>query len=187
MCLPLAAETGQLFASLIGQAQDLPLHCFMFELKPLSKEAVPAALEKARHYRLLNEPGAAESICLDILAADPGNQEALVAIVLAMSDRFSRDFAIGDSRIQDYLSRLTDEYERAYYTGITYERRAKATLHRGGLNAYELFLQAMEWFEKAEAVRPHGNDDAILRWNGCARVIMRNKLEPREMGNDFLE
>lgn len=159
----------------------------MFELKPLSKEAIPAALEKANRYRLLNEPGAAESICLDILAVEPGNQEALVAIVLAMSDRFSRDFAIGDSRIQDYLSQISDDYSRAYYTGITYERRAKAVLHKGGLNAYELFVQAMEYFEKAEAVRPAGNDDAILRWNGCARVIMRNKLEPREMANDFLE
>lgn len=159
----------------------------MFELKPLSREAIPAALEKAKVYRLLNEPGAAESICLDILAIEPENQEAIVAIVLAMSDRFSRDFAIGDSRIQDYLSQITDEYERAYYTGITYERRAKAVLHKGGLNAYELFVQAMEWFERAEAIRPQGNDDTILRWNGCARVIMRNKLEPREMANDFLE
>lgn len=159
----------------------------MFDLKPLSKEAVTAALEKAKHYRLLNEPGAAESICLDILAVEPDNQEALVNIVLAMSDRFGKDYAVGDSRIQDYLSRITDEYERAYYIGITYERRAKAVLHKGGLNSYELFRQAMEWFEKAEALRPHGNDDAILRWNGCARVIMRNKLEPREMGLDFLE
>jgi hypothetical protein len=159
----------------------------MFELKPLSAEAVPAALEKANRYRLLNEPGAAESICLDILAVEPGNQEALVTIILAMSDRFGKDYAIGDSRLQDYLAHITDQYERTYYTGITYERRAKAVLHKGGLNAYELFVQAMEWFEKAEALRPHGNDDAILRWNGCARIIMRNKLEPREMGHDFLE
>lgn len=159
----------------------------MFTLKPLSAEAVPAALEKARVYRLLNEPGAAESICLDILEIEPENQEALAAIVLAMSDRFAKDYAVGDSRIQDYLSRISDEYERYYYTGITYERRAKAALHKGGLNTYELFVHAMEWFEKAEAIRPPENDDAILRWNGCARIIMRNKLEPREMGQDFLE
>ena len=111
----------------------------MFELKPLSREAVPAALEKAKHYRLLNEPGAAESICLDILAVEPDNQTALVDIVLAMSDRFGRDYAVGDSRIQDFLSRITDEYQRAYYTGIVYERRAKAVLNKGGLNAFELF------------------------------------------------
>lgn len=160
----------------------------MFELKPLSKEAVGTALEKANRYRLLNEPGAAESIYLDILAVEPDNQEALVNIVLAMSDRFSKDYAVGDGRIQDFLSRIEGEYERAYYTGIVYERRAKAVLEKGGINAYELFEQAMEWFEKAEANRRPGNDDAILRWNGCARIINRNNLTPREISaGDLLE
>ena len=163
----------------------------MFELKRLSKDAIPAALEKARHYRLLNEPGAAESICLDILEIEPNNQEALVTLVLAMSDRFTKDYAIGDSQIQDYLSRIQDDYDRAYYTGIVYERRAKAVRGRGASGsestAYEFFRQAMSWFEKAESIRPPQNDDALLRWNGCARIIMRNKLEPREMDHDFLE
>ncbi len=159
----------------------------MFKLKPLSEEAVPAALEKAKHYRLLNEPGAAESICLDILDVEPNNQEALVNIVLAMSDRFSRDYAVGDARITEYLTRITGDYERAYYSGITYERRAKATLNKTGVGAYELFRQAMDCFEKAEGMRPAGNDDAILRWNGCARVINRNKLEPLETHSDFIE
>ena len=161
----------------------------MFELKSLHKEAVPAALEKAKHYRLLNEPGAAESICLDILAAEPDNQEALVLLVLAMSDRFATGYAVGDSRIQDHLAHIADEYKRAYYTGIVYERRAKAALKKempgSDSTAFELFRQAMNWFEKAEAIRPSGNDDAILRWNGCARIIMRNKLESREIAADF--
>lgn len=163
----------------------------MFELKSLHKEAVSAAIEKAKHYRLLNEPGAAESICLDILQIEPDNQTALVTLVLAMSDRFGKDYAISDSRIQDYLSQIHDDYERTYYTGIIYERRAKTALNRGTpgseSTAYDLFRQAMDWFEKAEAIRPDGNDDVILRWNGCARIIMRNKLESRVMANDFIE
>jgi hypothetical protein len=159
----------------------------MFELKPLHEEAIPAALEKANRYRLLNEPGAAESIYLDILAIDPDNQEALINIVLAMSDRFGKDYAIGDARITEYLMRIHGDYERTYYTGIMYERRAKAVLVKSGIGAYELFRQAMDCFTTAEAMRPAGNDDAILRWNGCARVITRNNLEPREMGHDFLE
>ncbi|MBK9156359.1 MAG: hypothetical protein IPM25_19490 [Chloracidobacterium sp.] len=159
----------------------------MFELKPLSHEAVPAALEKANRYRLLNEPGAAESIYLDILAVEPDNQEALKNIVLAMSDRFGKDYAVGDTHVNEYLAKITDEYERAYYAGIIYERRGKATLNKGGVGAYELFRQAMDRFEMAEAVRPHGNDDAILRWNGCARVINRNKLKPIESAGDFIE
>lgn len=159
----------------------------MFELKPLSSDAVPAALEKANRYRLLNEPGAAESIYLDILAIEPDNQEALRNIVLAMSDRFGKDYAIGDARITEYLARLESEYERTYYTGIMYERRAKAVLSRDGVGAYELFHQAMNCFQAAESIRPPGNDDAILRWNVCARIIVRNDLAPREMGDDLLE
>lgn len=159
----------------------------MFELKKLSAEAIPAALEKANRYRLLNEPGAAESIYLDVLEVDPDNQEALKNIVLAMSDRFGKDYAIGDARVTEYLMRIHGDYERTYYSGIMYERRAKATLAKGGIGAYELFRQAMECFETAEAMRPAGNDDSILRWNGCARVIVRNNLKPRDMPHDFLE
>ncbi len=159
----------------------------MFQVKPLSPEAIPAALEKANRYRLLNEPGAAESIYLDILAIEPDNQEALINIVLAMSDRFGKDYAIGDARITEYLTRISGDYERTYYSGIMYERRGKATLAKGGVGAYELFRQAMDCFETAEAMRPAGNDDAILRWNGCARIISRNNLGPRDMPHDFLE
>ncbi|MFN0139181.1 MAG: hypothetical protein ACKVQW_03710 [Pyrinomonadaceae bacterium] len=159
----------------------------MFELKPLHRDAIDAALEKANRYRLLNEPGAAESIYLDILAVDPDNQDALKNIVLAMSDRFGKDYAVGDARVTEYITRLKDDYQRAYYTGIMYERRAKAELARDGVGAFELFRQAMECFEKAEAMRPAGNDEAILRWNGCARIINRNNLREREMGHDFLE
>ena len=160
----------------------------MFQLKPLSHEAVPAALKKANRYRLLNEPGAAESIYLDILAVEPDNQEALKNIVLAMSDRFGKDYAVGDTHINDYLVKLTDEYERAYYTGIVYERRAKATLNKGGLQAFELFVQAMVHFERAETMRPAGDDDPILRWNACARIIQRNNLRPHvQSAGDTLE
>jgi tetratricopeptide (TPR) repeat protein len=159
----------------------------MFELKKLSSEAIPAALEKANRYRLLNEPGAAESIYLDVLAIDPDNQDALKNIILAMSDRFGKDYSIGDARITEYITRLKDDYQRAYYTGIMYERRAKATLAKNGIGAYELFRQAMECFEKAQASKPVGNDDSILRWNGCVRIISANSLQPRDMGPDFLE
>lgn len=158
-----------------------------FDLKPLSPSAVSRALKKAQRYRLLNEPGAAESICLDILAIEPDNQDALVTIVLAMSDRFGKDYAVGDSLIYGFVADIKDEYERPYYTGIIYERRAKTALRSDGLNAYELFRQAMDWFEKAEELRPAGNDDPILRWNECARIIIANNLQPREPGDDLLE
>jgi len=156
----------------------------MFELKPLSKDAIPKALKKADRYRLLNEPAEAESICLDILAAEPDNQRALVMLILALTDQFDRmDYSIGHTQFADLLPRLRDEYERAYYAGVISERRAKASLRRQmhASAAYEWFREAMGWFEKAEAIRPPGNDDAVLRWNTCARIFMHNThLQPRE-------
>ncbi len=156
----------------------------MPELKSLSKEAIPAALEKATRYRLLNEPAEAESICLDVLKADPENQEAIVTLVLALTDRFSKGYGVSDTQAKELLARIKNEYERAYYTGIFAERRAKTKLTQNTpdcrFQAYELFREAMSWFEKAEAIRPLGHDDALLRWNTCARIIERNKLVARE-------
>ena len=93
-----------------------------FELKPLSREAIPGAIEKAVRYRLLNEPGEAESICHDVLCVDPENQEALVILLLAMTDRFGRNYGVGALQAEEVLARLQDPYERAYYAGIIAER-----------------------------------------------------------------
>src|SRR2546422_3091891 len=150
----------------------------MFDLKPLSREAIAAALEKATRYRLLNEPAEAESICLDVLQTEPKNQQALVILLLALTDRFSKGYGVSDTQAQEVLPRLQSEYDRAYYAGIICERKAKAQLHQGtpgsGFTAYELFREAMTSYEKAEAIRPAGNDDPLLRWNTCARILTRN-------------
>jgi hypothetical protein len=149
-----------------------------FQLKTLSPEAVPRALAKAERYRLLNEPGEAESICLDALEVDPDNQEALITLLLAITDQFGHDEGIV-AHAWDTVARLHDEYERAYYTGIIHERRAKALLRsgtpRGGPRAYEWLREAMTWYERAEAVRPRNTDDALLRWNACVRLIMGDR------------
>jgi tetratricopeptide (TPR) repeat protein len=149
----------------------------MFELKPLSIEAVPAALAKVERYRLLNEPSQAESICLDILRVNPEHQEATVMLILALTDQFAqRPQAVEEAR--SALQKLRDPYQSAYYTGIVWERLANAQFDRKSpgarFNAYGSFREAMTWYEKAEAVRPHGNDDALLRWNTCARILMRH-------------
>lgn len=156
----------------------------MSDLKPLSKDAIPAALEKAMRYRLLNEPGEAESICLDVLKADPENQEAIITLVLALTDRFSKGYGVGDAQTKELLARIKSDYDRAYYSGILAERRAKVKLSQNTpdcrFQAYDLFKEAMSFFEKAEKDRPPNNDDALLRWNTCVRIIERNKLTPRE-------
>jgi hypothetical protein len=150
----------------------------MFQLKPISRDAIPRAIQKAERYRLLNQSWAAESICLDILDVDPENQRVLVTLVLALTDLHSGVAASGVMRAKEYLARITDDYQRAYYAGMVAERRGQTLLASGGLGsggmAYDSFREAMTWYEKAEAIRPPGNDDAILRWNTCARVLTGN-------------
>jgi hypothetical protein len=147
-----------------------------FNLKSISTDSVPKALEKAERYRLLNEPSLAESICLDILTILPKHQEALVSLLLARTDQFDSGVTLRSA--QDVLARIEGEYEHAYYAGIIWERRGHAHLRQGGpgscANTYHALREAMEHYERAEALRPPANDDAILRWNACARVIMRS-------------
>lgn len=155
----------------------------MFELKPLSREAIPSALEKANRYRLLNEPGEAESICHDVLRTEPENQQALVMLLLAITDQFGRGAGGNLAHAKEVLPRLRDEYERAYYGGIIVERRGKSLLQFGtagaGYEAYQCLREAMTCFEMAEAIRPPGKEDSRLRWNACVRLIVRHKLTPR--------
>lgn len=165
----------------------------MFDLKKIHPDAIPQALEKAHFYRLLNEPGAAESICLDVLEIDPENQQALITLLTALTDRFNKGYAVGATKARDVLPRLKDNYQRVYYAGLISERQAKARLSQGGPgsshDAYEYLREAMEFFEQAEACRPEGNDDSILRWNACARIITQNHLSPRaaEGSEPYLE
>lgn len=133
-------------------------------------------------YRLLNDPEQAESICLDILEVDPDNQEALVTMILALTDQFGvSDAPASVAQVREYVARLTTEYQRHYYTGIICERRARSLLRlpMGRTFAFEAIREAMMWFEKAAAIRPEDDDEALLRWNSCVRTIRRNHLQPR--------
>ena len=158
----------------------------MHALKPLSEEAIPAALAKAERYRLLNESEMAESICEDVLAADDDHQQALVMLILAITDQFGRGAGahVAPARARALLPRLHDEYERLYYDGIISERCARAHLAHGGQRGDALaagwFAKALALFERSMALRPAANDDAVLRWTACARTLNRHpELEPR--------
>lgn len=150
----------------------------MFELRRLSRDAIPQAREKADRYRLLNQPRLAESICRDILAIEPEDQPTLLLLLLAITEQFSR----GRPRLYDALEvveRMEGEFEKLYYNGLVYERRAIAqlgvTTPASGQIAYDWLRQAMDYFDAAEAISPPGNDDALLRWNTCARIINENE------------
>lgn len=143
------------------------------QLKTISKSGIPEALSKVQHYRYLNQAEEAESICRDILAADPENQMALRQLGLAISDQFTGAMTDRFHEAEELMQRLVSPYERSYYVGILNERRAKAQLRSGQL-AHALrvsFEDAMHCFEEAEKIRPKGNDDALLRWNRCLRLL----------------
>ena len=148
------------------------------ELKRISPAALPAALAKAERYRLLNEPEQAESICRDVLAIEPQQQTALVTLLLSLTDQFRAHSTAFVRQAEELLAQLSDEYQRIYYAGIIRERWARALLEGGdpGRQAFAWFDDAMKQFEKAEALAAAGNDDAILRWNACARTIKRDRL-----------
>lgn len=155
-----------------------------FELKSISKDGIHAALDKAEQYRLLNQPRFAESICLDILQVEPGHQKASVVLLLALTDQFGQSSSKTAKQAEAIANSLSDEYDRLYYTGIIREREGSASLsaHRHGsdFDAYEWYTEAMEYYEKAEAVNPNAkNDDAILRWNTCVRMIREHHLQQR--------
>ena len=143
------------------------------KLKTISKSGIAEAIAKAELYRYLNEPEEAESICRDILAADPAHMLGLRTLGLAMTDQFTG--ASGDryAEVESIFQGLQDPYERHYYTGLLCERRVKAQL-RAGRAAHTLLPlleRALQCFAEAERISPPGNDDAILRWNRCVRLL----------------
>jgi hypothetical protein len=149
----------------------------MFELKALSHEGVASALAKAEHYRSLKEAAEAESICRDVLAIEPENQQALICFVLAQTDQIAKDPRIFQSALAA-AQKLAGDYERAYYSGIVWERRAKGLYEEHGRgthhSVYEWMAQALHCFADAERLRPQGNDDAVLRWNTCVRFLAKH-------------
>jgi hypothetical protein len=150
----------------------------MYTTKPIALESVPSALAKAERYRLLNEPGEAESICQDILRIQPGNEQARIMLFLALTDQIPQHpqaFTTAMSTIAD----MDTAYDRAYYSGIAWERRAKARhavkTHGSSRYVFEWITTALRFFEEAEKLRTPGNDDSVLRWNACVRFLEQNE------------
>ena len=142
-------------------------------LKAISKAGIAEAISKVEVYRYLNEPGEAESICRDILAVEPDNQAALRLLGLAITDQFKGEMSDRYAEAENVFRSLTNEYERIYHSGILHERKAKAQLKAGRFphTVLPIFEEAMRYFEDAERIRPLNNDDAILRWNRCVRLL----------------
>jgi tetratricopeptide (TPR) repeat protein len=160
-----------------------------FQLKTISRDGIDEAISKAELYRFLNEPEETESICHDVLAADPGNQPATRLLGLAITDQFSGQSSDRYAEVEKIFQDLSNPYERYYYTGILYERRAKAHMRAGFPRQILVssFLEAMHCFEEAEKSRPPNNDDALLRWNRCVRLLETLPPTDGRPEEEFLE
>src|SRR5947199_5677755 len=106
-----------------------------YNLKRISTAGIPEAIAKAGLYRSLNEPEEAESICRDILAIEPDHQFALRLLGLALTDQFKGSGSDRYRETEQIFEELLERYEQLYYTGILYERRAKAQLSAGNPRA----------------------------------------------------
>ncbi|HXN31021.1 MAG TPA: hypothetical protein VN894_04130 [Polyangiaceae bacterium] len=157
-----------------------------YALKRLPHANIEAAIAKAAHYRGLNQPEEAESICRDVLEVDGANQAGWKLLGLAITDRFAtREAGLLEEAIAAF-ERLDDEYERGYHVGVAWERAAKAHLERNEAHsAVTAFEHALSLFEQAHGMRPD-SPDPILRWNRCVRLLSSHPLlraaihEPRE-------
>ena len=162
----------------------------MFELKRLTAAGIPAALEKAEQYRLLNQPWAAESICWDTYAAvDPTHQHALRTRLLAQTDQLGSDMGAvrrcAPKRLAvDSLMRTSVHIMPASSASVS--RRRHWNIARLAPGTPPMTNCAKRW---SGTTRPRpsgsaGDDDAILRWRLPARAcsISRRTSPPRGDG-----
>jgi hypothetical protein len=154
-------------------------------LKSLSPAAIPGALKLAAATRQGGQPQTCESICHDVLQAEPGNQDALRLLVLSHADRFDNPGSEQETAARDAQERLTSGYDRAFFDGLIHHRSAQAAIASGSPMAarvvYELLTRAMTSYEEAESLRPEANSEAILMWNACQRLLQSTPhTGPRE-------
>ena len=146
----------------------------MADPKPIPLETVPAALKQAHHYRLLNEPALAESICRDIVAVDVENEVAWITLLLSLTDQFDEKYTHALESAKDALEHMASDFHRFYYEGIIYERWARAQIKKSvPLETIESWMRnAMRLYDQSNDLAPHDDPHPLLRWNTCARFLI---------------
>jgi len=149
----------------------------MIEPHRIQANTVPAALKQAQHYRLLNEPQLAESICRDIVAVEPDNELALITMLLSLTDQFDEKFGEARDQASEIRGRLPKPYHQAYYEGIILERWARAQKKLAvPVETIQAWIRnAMQSYHQASELAPADDPNPLLRWNTCARFL--NELD----------
>src|SRR5262249_13440342 len=113
------------------------------------------------------------------LEIDPDHQGALTTLILSITDTFCSGGGSARDAL-NYVERLASEYQRAYYSGIIHERQARALLNRRRpeASAYFGFLNALDWFARAESRRPADNADARRGGTACVGATGAAHLDP---------
>ena len=141
-------------------------------LKRLKDKNLGTAITLAKHYRDLNQPEEAESICRDVLEVAPENVDAWRTLGLAMTDRFASQWMCLFEDACTAFKKLPDDYERAYYVGIAWERYAKAQAEAGrAQNAIHAFEEAIGYFDEASKHAAKDDPAPILHFNRCVRAL----------------
>lgn len=146
-----------------------------WQLKKLADKNLDAAVTLAKHYRDLNQPEEAESICRDVLDVSPENVDAWRTLGLALTDQFPSSWMTLFDDACAAFKKLPTEYEKVYYVGVAWERYAKAQLAAGRAhNAIHAFEEAMQRFEEAAKLSAKDDPAPILHYNHCVRSITTN-------------
>jgi tetratricopeptide (TPR) repeat protein len=146
-----------------------------YELKKLADKNLDKAIALAQHYRDLNQPEDAESVCRDVLAVAPENIEALRTLGLALTDQFPTAWMSIFEEACALFKKLPTEFERAYYVGVAWERYAKAQLEAGRAhNAIHAFEEALARFDEAASLAAKDDPAPILHYNRCVRALTTN-------------
>jgi tetratricopeptide (TPR) repeat protein len=147
-----------------------------YELKTLAHRNLESAVGKAEHYRDLNQPEDAVSICRDVLNVAPNHERALRTLALALTDQLGgRRVGVFEEALAT-IGKLTSSYERTYYAGVAWERYAKEQVAHGHpANGAHAFEKALELFEQAEKGAPPDSPDPILGYNRCVRAIQESR------------
>jgi hypothetical protein len=146
----------------------------MRELQNMRSADIPAALALAERCRANAEPEVAESICLDILTADPNQRDALRLLLFVRTDLFGSARPGALERARELLPRFESAYDRAYFEAIICERQARHLLRqrgrRAGHIAYDWFSAAIDQYAEATRIDP-AQPEPDLRRNACIRSI----------------
>ncbi|KIC40202.1 hypothetical protein RA27_15380 [Ruegeria sp. ANG-R] len=145
----------------------------MRQPEPISQRDVAHVLDHAVTHRLRGEDDIAESMCLDVLEAEPGNQAALEIMLRILAGRIARGNkpALGAATL--LLEQVRDPGTRAFCSALIHEAQARRLLARAdqpAAQAAQDFLQfALEQFD-ISAQKSEDPLESRLRANACLRA-----------------